>query len=89
MLWAFAVYLEAVSILPQLKLMQNMKVITELFAAHYVFALGCSRFLSFSHWIFQFLIDWSSAYHSMGKGLWPLFVLLAEFIQTAIFADFW
>ena len=53
-LWAFAVYVESVSILPQLKMMQNMKIITELFAAHYVFALGCARGLSFLHWVFEF-----------------------------------
>ncbi len=98
-LWAFCVYLEAVSVLPQLRMMQKAKVrtrpvkawvplsvvtgsstrmaqawqekptvlsrarcsrdglcpgqVVERFTAHYVFALGMSRFLSCAHWILQ------------------------------------
>ncbi|QDZ19487.1 ER lumen protein-retaining receptor-like protein [Chloropicon primus] len=87
-LWAFAVYVESISILPQLKMMQNMKVITELFAAHYVFALGCARGLSFLHWVFEFALNGTAVYTSMGKGLWPLLVILSEIVQTGIYADF-
>ncbi|KAA8537520.1 hypothetical protein F0562_027128 [Nyssa sinensis] len=50
--WAFCVYLEAVSVLPQLRVMQNTKIV-EPFTAHYVFALGVARFLSCAHWILQ------------------------------------
>ncbi|WZZ80643.1 hypothetical protein YC2023_101215 [Brassica napus] len=50
--WAFCVYLEAVSVLPQLRVMQNTKIV-EPFTAHYVFALGIARFLSCAHWILQ------------------------------------
>ena len=53
-LWAFCVYLEAVSVLPQLRMMQKAKVV-EKFTAHYVFALGLSRFISCAHWILQVL----------------------------------
>ncbi|KAK7857713.1 er lumen protein-retaining receptor [Quercus suber] len=49
-LWAFGSYLETISVLPQLRLMQNAKMI-EPFTAHYVFALGISRFLACAHWI--------------------------------------
>lgn len=87
-LWAFAVYVESVSILPQLKMMQNMKVITQLFAAHYVFALGCARGLSFLHWVFEFALNGIAVYNSMGRGLWPALVILSEVVQTAIYADF-
>ena len=87
-LWAFAVYVESVSILPQLKMMQNMKVITELFAAHYVFALGCARGMSFLHWVFEFLLNGLAVYTSMGRGFWPILVILSEVIQTVIYADF-
>ncbi|XWS76056.1 hypothetical protein CRYUN_Cryun01aG0144600 [Craigia yunnanensis] len=52
-LWAFCVYLEAVSVLPQLLMMQNAKMI-EPFTAHYVFAPGIARFLACTHWIIQF-----------------------------------
>lgn len=51
-MWAFCVYLEAVSVLPQLRMMQKAKVV-EKFTAHYVFALGLSRFISCAHWILQ------------------------------------
>lgn len=51
-LWAVCVYLEAVSVLPQLRMMQNSKVV-ERFTAHYVFCLGLSRFFSCAHWILQ------------------------------------
>lgn len=51
-LWALCVYLEAVSVLPQLRMMQNAKVV-EKFTAHYVFALGLSRFISCAHWVLQ------------------------------------
>ncbi|KAB2075332.1 hypothetical protein ES319_A07G216000v1 [Gossypium barbadense] len=51
-LWAFCVYLEAVSVMPQLRMMQNAKMI-EPFTAHYVFALGMARFLACAHWIIQ------------------------------------
>ncbi|XP_017631974.1 uncharacterized protein LOC108474532 isoform X2 [Gossypium arboreum] len=50
--WAFCVYLEAVSVLPQLQVMQNTKIV-EPFTAHYVFALGVARFLSCAHWVLQ------------------------------------
>ncbi|KAK4440997.1 ER lumen protein-retaining receptor [Sesamum alatum] len=51
-LWAFAVYLESVSVLPQLRMIQNTKMI-EPFTAHYVFALSVARFLGCAHWIIQ------------------------------------
>ncbi|KAB2602161.1 ER lumen protein-retaining receptor C28H8.4 [Pyrus ussuriensis x Pyrus communis] len=51
-LWAFGGYMEAVSVLPQLRLMKNAKMI-EPFTSHYVFALGISRFLACAHWIIR------------------------------------
>lgn len=57
-MWATCVYVEAVSVLPQLRMMQNAKVV-EKFTAHYVFALGLSRFISCAHWILQ-IIDGDS-----------------------------
>ena len=44
--------------LPQLRMMQKAKVV-EKFTAHYVFALGLSRFISCAHWILQ-LVDGDS-----------------------------
>lgn len=86
-LWAFCVYLEAVSVLPQLRVMQNAKVV-ESFTAHYVFALGVARFLSCAHWILQVLDSHGYLLTALGHGLWPSMVLLSEVVQTGILADF-
>ncbi|GAV78224.1 ER_lumen_recept domain-containing protein, partial [Cephalotus follicularis] len=88
MLWAFCVNLESVSVLPQLRLMQNAKMI-EPFTAHYVFALGVARFLSCAHWIIQ-VYETGGRYLSLiGSGyLWFPMAILAEAVQTFILADF-
>ncbi|KAH9759074.1 hypothetical protein KPL71_016891 [Citrus sinensis] len=85
--WAFCVYLEAVSVLPQLQVMQNTKIV-EPFTAHYVFALGVARFLSCAHWILQVLDTRGRLLTALGYGLWPSMVLLSEIVQTFILADF-
>ncbi|MQM04925.1 hypothetical protein Taro_037729 [Colocasia esculenta] len=85
--WAFCVYLEAVSVLPQLRLMQNAKIV-EPFTAHYVFALGVARFLSCAHWVLQVLDTRGRLLTALGYGLWPSMVLLSEIVQTFILADF-
>ncbi|KAH7687009.1 ER lumen protein retaining receptor protein [Dioscorea alata] len=85
--WAFCVYLEAVSVLPQLRLMQNTQIV-EPFTAHYVFALGIARFLSCAHWILQVLDTHGRLLTALGHGLWPPIVLLSEIVQTFILADF-
>ncbi|XP_058091047.1 uncharacterized protein LOC131237352 isoform X2 [Magnolia sinica] len=86
-LWAFCVYLEAVSVLPQLRVMQNTKIV-EPFTAHYVFALGVARFLSCAHWVLQVLDTRGQLLTALGYGLWPSMVLLSEIVQTFILADF-
>ncbi|MED6180809.1 hypothetical protein PIB30_013700 [Stylosanthes scabra] len=86
-LWAFCVYLEAVSVLPQLRVMQNTKII-EPFTAHYVFALGVARFLSCAHWVLQVIDTRGRLLTALGYGLWPSMVLLSEIVQTFILADF-
>ncbi|KAJ8560726.1 hypothetical protein K7X08_022586 [Anisodus acutangulus] len=87
-LWAFCVYLESISVLPQLRLMQNVQII-EPFTAHYVFALGVARFLGCAHWINQ-VYDTRGAYlYLAGRGyFWIPMVFLAEIVQTFILADF-
>mmetsp|Transcript_46257 Transcript_46257/g.118098 ORF Transcript_46257/g.118098 Transcript_46257/m.118098 type:complete len:281 (-) Transcript_46257:310-1152(-) len=86
-LWALCVYLEAVSVFPQLRMMQNSKIV-ERFTAHYVFALGLARFLSCAHWVLQILDGDSFLLTAFWRGLWPVMVLLSEIVQTAILADF-
>lgn len=86
-MWAFCVYLESVSVLPQLRMMQKAKVV-ERFTAHYVFMLGVSRFFSCAHWILQFLEGNRALITALGSGVWPVMVLLSEVVQTFILADF-
>jgi len=86
-LWAVCVYLESVSVLPQLRMMQKAQVV-ERFTANYVFALGIARFLSCAHWILQFMHGESFLLHALGTGLWPIMVLLSEIVQTFILSDF-
>ncbi|KAG6787405.1 hypothetical protein POTOM_009044 [Populus tomentosa] len=87
-LWAFCVFLESVSVLPQLRLMQNAKMI-EPFTAHYVFALGVARFLSCAHWIIQVYETRGMYLFLTGSGyFWFPAALLAEAVQTFILADF-
>lgn len=85
--WAFCVYLEAVSVLPQLRVMQNTKIV-EPFTAHYVFALGVARFLSCAHWVLQVVDTRGRLLTALGYGLWPIMVLISEIVQTFILADF-
>ncbi|KFK39819.1 hypothetical protein AALP_AA3G292500 [Arabis alpina] len=87
-MWAFCVYLESVSVLPQLRLMQNAQII-EPFAAHYVFALGIARFLACAHWLIQVFETRGHYLWLMGAGyFWFPVALVAEIVQTFILADF-
>lgn len=88
MLWAFCVYSESVSVLPQLRLMQNAKMV-EPFTAHYVFALGVARFLGCAHWIIQVYETSGKYLFLVGSGyLWLPMILISETVQTFILADF-
>ncbi|KAK9138411.1 hypothetical protein Sjap_009005 [Stephania japonica] len=86
--WAFTVYLESVAVLPQLRIMQNAKMV-ETFTGHYVFALGVARFFGCAHWIIRVIETRGHYLYFLGSGyLWPSMVLLAETVQTFILADF-
>lgn len=87
-LWAFCVYIESVSVLPQLRLMQNAEMI-EPFTGHYVFALGVARFLGCAHWIIRVYETRGKYLFYFGTGyLWLPVAILSEIIQTFILADF-
>lgn len=87
-LWAFSVYLESISVLPQLRLMQNAKMV-EPFTAHYVFALGVARFLNSAHWIIKVIETGGSFLTSSSSAVfWTPAVLLSELVQILILADF-
>ncbi|XP_027335243.1 ER lumen protein-retaining receptor-like [Abrus precatorius] len=87
-IWAFSLYLEAVSVLPQLRFMRNAKMI-ETFTGYYVFALGISRFLALAHWVIQIYETKGSFLFLAGSGyFWFLAAFLAEMVQSLILADF-
>ncbi|XP_010550899.1 PREDICTED: putative ER lumen protein-retaining receptor C28H8.4 [Tarenaya hassleriana] len=87
-MWAFCVYSESVSVFPQLRMMQNAKMI-EPFTAHYVFALGMARFLACAHWLIQVYESRGHYLWLIGSGyLWFPMALLAEIVQTFILSDF-
>ena len=72
-LWAFCVYAEAVSVAPQVVMMQHNKTV-EKFTGHYVFFLGLSRFFSCAHWVLQMADGRSSALWQVRPlgNVWPL-----------------
>nr|GMD15661.1 putative ER lumen protein-retaining receptor C28H8.4 [Ipomoea batatas] len=86
--WAFCVFLESVSVLPQLRMMQKAKMI-EPFTAHYVFALGIARFLGCAHWFIRVYETRGAYLYMVGRGyFWIPTVFLSEMVQTFILADF-
>ncbi|KAF1868445.1 hypothetical protein Lal_00008252 [Lupinus albus] len=87
-LWAFSIYLEAVSVLPQLRYMQNAKMI-ETLTGKYVFALGVSKFFGLAHWIIQIYKTRGAYFFLIGSGyIWFSVAFLAEMVQSFILADF-
>ncbi|XP_021720103.1 putative ER lumen protein-retaining receptor C28H8.4 [Chenopodium quinoa] len=87
-LYMYFTTIEAVSVLPQLLLIQNAKLV-EPFTAHYVFALGVARFFSCANWIFLLINTKGGLLTQIGQGhLYLLVILLSEVVQTFILADF-
>ena len=91
-LWAFALYLEAISVLPQLLIMKHINDQVGYFerksTADYVFALGIARFLGCASWClqpstFRYVFNMTLQFR-----LWGLMTLIAEIVQTFILADF-
>jgi len=77
-LWAFSIYLEAVTILPQLLMLQisgNVETLT----SHYIFCLGGYRGLYLLNWIYRFVTE-------DGYSQW--IVWLSGLVQTILFCDF-
>ncbi|XP_031406166.1 ER lumen protein-retaining receptor erd-2.2-like [Punica granatum] len=86
--FAFSAYIEAVSVLPQLRLMQNAKMI-EPFTGHYVFALGLARFLAWAYWLIKTYETGGAYFFFTGSGyFWTLGAVLAEIVQSFILIDF-
>ncbi|KAM1959282.1 hypothetical protein ACFX15_004573 [Malus domestica] len=77
-LWAFSIYSEAVSIIPQLVLLQRSGNVDNL-TGQYVFLLGAYRALYILNWIYRYFTE-------------PHFsrwiACIAGLVQTALYADF-
>jgi len=91
-LWAFATYLEAISVVPQLMVMKHISDSVGFFerksTADYVFALGITRFLACASWIIQPSTFGYVIAVTMAGRLWAFCTLVAEIVQTFILADF-
>lgn len=70
-LWAFCVYVEAVSVAPQVIMMQHNRTV-ERFTGHYVFFLGLARFFSCAHWLLQMVDDRNSQLWKVWRDLLTL-----------------
>jgi len=94
--WTFSCYLETFAMVPQLYLFTQKKssnTVVEDFTSHFVFALGCGRFL---HFIF-----WLSSYHELndayaatndqylgGAGYAGYMVVIMQFLQMCLMMNF-
>ncbi|WJX91876.1 hypothetical protein P8452_73594 [Trifolium repens] len=87
-IFAFTLYLETVAILPQIRYMQNAKMI-ETFTGYYVFALGVSRFFSLAYWLIHIYETRGRYLFFFGYGYyWMVALQVIEFVQSFILADF-
>jgi len=77
-LWAFSIYLEAVSIIPQLVMLQQTGNI-ETLTSHYIFCLGGYRFFYLLNWIYRFVME-------DNYSQWIVWVSGA--VQTVLYIDF-
>ncbi|XAR56287.1 hypothetical protein NMG60_11036711 [Bertholletia excelsa] len=85
--WAFSVYLKTVSVWPQLHLIKNEKTV-EPITAHYVFALGVARFLSFAHWAILVYVTRGVYLFLIGGFMWILLSFISEIVYAFILVDF-
>jgi ER lumen protein retaining receptor len=77
--WYFSLYLEAISILPQLIVLQRYREVENL-TANYVLFLGAYRALYILNWIYR------SYYEKDYKHNWILYA--CGIVQTALYVDF-
>ncbi len=80
--WAFSIYLEAISIFPQLILMQRYGNVENL-TANYVFTLGGYRALYILNWIDRYMTEED---YLLTKSTW--IVWISGFVQTLLYCDF-
>jgi len=83
--WTYAMYLESVSLIPQLYMFQKQTSgVVELLTAHFVAALGFGRLLEFAFWVYS--------YHELataaGSKLPGYLALFSQFMQLVLMLDF-
>jgi len=76
-LWAFSIYLEAVAVLPQLKMLHDLEDTTNI-TKHYMATLGVYRGFYILNWIYRLYFE----------GYWHTIAVLSGLLQTALFIDF-
>ncbi|XP_011696878.1 PREDICTED: ER lumen protein-retaining receptor [Wasmannia auropunctata] len=76
-LWTFSIYLESVAILPQLFLVSKTGE-AESITSHYLFALGSYRGLYVLNWIYRYYAE----------DHYDLIAIIAGFVQTVLYCDF-
>jgi len=79
LLWTFSIYLEAISILPQLIVLQRYGEVENL-TGNYVFFMGAYRFLYILNWIYRAHTEKGYQHHWI--------VYLCGVLQTLLYADF-
>ncbi|KAH3665963.1 hypothetical protein OGAPHI_004152 [Ogataea philodendri] len=76
-LWSFSLWLESVSILPQLFMLQKSGE-SQLLTTHYIFALGLYRALYIPNWIYRYFAE----------GRFDKLAITTGIIQTLVYSDF-
>ena len=75
--WTFSVYLEAVSIIPQLSVSSHGKSVEPVMLL-YLMALGCHKLFYIFNWIHRYY----------NEGFYDIIAISAGIVQTAIYANF-
>lgn len=87
--WAFGLYLEAVSIVPQLYMLRKRgDRALEPYLASYLLFLGVSRTFALFHWVFQFLDNRFMLMQLLHGHVWIYAVLFTEVVSTLMLSDF-
>ncbi|RXN31288.1 ER lumen -retaining receptor 2 [Labeo rohita] len=76
-LWTFSIYLESVSILPQLFMISKTGE-AETITTHYLFFLGLYRALYLINWIWRFYFE----------SFFDMIAIVAGIVQTILYCDF-
>lgn len=79
LLWTFSIYLESISILPQLIVLQRYREVENL-TGNYVFFMGAYRFLYILNWIYRANYERGYQHH------WVVY--FCGVLQTLLYADF-